>query len=457
MRNHKLVAALLGGPILTLSPGTWATEGLRLEGYGAISRAMGGTAMAQDAGVAGIMSNPATLSIAPQGSRFTVGADVITARIVNEDLVTGERSRTSDSGKNRGPYVAPQLGYSLTRGAWSLGTGAFALGGLGTEYGRQGFLSEGSSGAATGLDNSSRLLVVDIPFALSYRFNDRLTVGASIDAVWSGLNLNMLLGANQVGGLIADGRVEGSLLGTLSTLPALDGAHLGLTRDHPVSSGADAWGLGGRVGMTWALTEDTRVGAAYNFATRLNDLSGDATLTAVDQVAGQIPISGRVRIVDFQMPASFGAGVTHKVDENWSLSLDISRVLWRDVVKDLDVRFSSNEGDDLNLEIPQNYKNQTIVGVGTAYRLGDWVLRGGYRHGTQVVPDRDLFVTLPVTPTRILSAGVSYQPSPRSRVDFAYSHNLEIDRTNPGNSNTGNPVRTRESQNNFVFSYTLSF
>lgn len=457
MRRNRLVTDLLGASLVAASQVAWATEGLRLEGYGAVSRAMGGTAMAQDVGVAGMMVNPATLSIAPQGSRFSIGADVITAEIVNEDLVTGERIRSSDRGDNRGPYVAPQIGYTLNRGSWSFGIGAFALGGLGTEYGSDSFLSDGTSGTATGLENSSRLLVVDIPVALSFQINEALSVGATVDAVWSGMNLNLLLGANQVGGLIADGRVNGSLLGALATLPALDGAHLSFTRDHPLSSGADAWGVSGRLGLNWSLSEDTRFGAAYNFGTHLNDLQGGAVLTAVDQVAGQIPISGRVHVRDFQMPASLGAGVTHQLQDNWSLSLDVTRVFWRDVLKDLHVSFTSDSGDDLNLTVPQNYKDQTILAVGTDYAIYDWILRAGYRHGSEVVPDHDLFVTLPVTPTRILSAGFSYRISSHGQVDFAYSHNLEIDRTNPKNTNTGHPVRTTESQNNFVLSYTLNF
>ena len=458
MRKHtKLAIGLLGVPLMAASGFAWSTEGLRLEGYGAVSRAMGGTALAQDVGVAGMMVNPATLSMAPEGRRFSLGADVITADIVNEDLTTGEQVRSSDRGQNRGPYVAPQIGYTVNRGDWAFGVGAFALGGLGTEYGSDSFLSDGTSGTATGLENSSRLLVVDIPFALSFRVNESLSIGATVDAVWSGMNLNLLLGANQVGSLIADGRVSGSLLGTLATLPALDGAHLSFTREHPLSSGADAWGVSGRLGLSWRASDNTRVGAAYNFGTRLNDLQGDAVLTAVDLVAGQIPIKGRVDIADFQMPASLGVGVTHELRDHWRVSLDVSRVFWRDVLKDIHVGFTSDGGDDLNLVLPQNYKDQTIVAFGSAYSIGDWVLRAGYRHGTEVVPDRDLFVTLPVTPTRILSTGFSYRLSTRSQIDFAYSHNLEIDRSNPQNTNTGNPVRTTESQDNFVLNYALNF
>ena len=40
-----------------------ATDVFRLEGFGAVSRSMGGVATAYDTGLAGMMTNPATLSL----------------------------------------------------------------------------------------------------------------------------------------------------------------------------------------------------------------------------------------------------------------------------------------------------------------------------------------------------------------------------------------------------------
>ncbi|WP_027855273.1 OmpP1/FadL family transporter [Marinobacterium litorale] len=443
--------------LLFISQYAQATEGLRLEGYGPVSRAMGGTAMAQDTGTASIMGNPATMALAPLGKRLSVGADIITAEITNTDLGSGEKVSSSHESQNRHPYFAPQIGYTDNRGKWAWGVGAFALGGLGTEYGDKSFLSDGSSGNPTELENSSRLFVLDIPLALSYRINDRLAFGATVDAVWSGMNLNMLLGANQVGSLVAEGRVGGGLMPTLGGLPALDGAHLSFTKDKPLSSGADAWGVSGRIGLIWQATPTTVVGAAYNLGTKLNDLKGKARLTASDAVLGNIPLDGSIRIKDFQMPASLTAGITHKVNDRWRISADLSRVFWNDVLKDIDVSFTSAGGGDLNISLPQNYKDQTIIALGTSYDIGNWTLRAGYRQGTEVVPSENLFVTLPVTPTRIASMGFSYRIAKSGQIDFAYSHNFEIERTNGASTNTGNPVRNKESQNNFVIGYTARF
>ena len=53
-----LLSTLAGGAQMAQ-----ATDVFRLEGFGAISRAMGGTAVAQDVGPAGMMTNPATLAL----------------------------------------------------------------------------------------------------------------------------------------------------------------------------------------------------------------------------------------------------------------------------------------------------------------------------------------------------------------------------------------------------------
>ena len=71
--SSVLVSALAGGSQLA-----HATDVFRLEGYGAISRSMGGTAVAHDVGPAGMMTNPATLSLMSNGDQAMIGLDLIT-------------------------------------------------------------------------------------------------------------------------------------------------------------------------------------------------------------------------------------------------------------------------------------------------------------------------------------------------------------------------------------------
>lgn len=456
---HKKIAVMLAGSVLALSSQVArATDVFHLEGFGAVSRAMGGTAVAHDVGAGGMLSNPANLSFAPNDREAMIGFDLVTTDITVKNKATGESVDSDTHKNNRGPYYAPEIAYTQRLGAFSFGLGAFALGGLGTEYGSGSFLSRDTGGAATGLAISSRLLVLDIPLAASYKISDTLTVGGSIDAMWQGLNLDLLLGADQVGSLIGSGRATGSLVPALGGIPGLQGAHFSLTKSKMLGSGVDAWGYAGRLGMAWQVTPATRFGAAYNFRSHIGDMEGDATLTAVSSVAGQIPMEGKIKIRDFQMPAKLIIGGSHRVTPQWMVTADVSRVFWKDVMKDIKVAFEANAGGNLNILLPQDYRDQTILALGTAYALNpEWTLRAGARFASQALRNDTLLAVIPATPSKHLSVGFSYAVSPASRIDFAFSHALREKMSNSSLPNTSAPIEVKHSQNNATLNYTLAF
>ena len=434
-----------------------ATDVFELEGYGPISRAMGGAATAFNVGAAGMMSNPATLSLMDQGSELHLGLDLITTDITVTNLATGENASSNTHGANRGPYMAPELAYTFHDGSLALGVGAFAQGGLGTEYGNNSFLSTASGGLQTGLGNSSRLLVVNIPFSASYQINDKLTVGGSVNAIWQGLNLDLLLGADQLGSLIGSGRVSGSLVPVLGGLPDLRGAQFSLTKNEPLGSGVEAWGYGGRLGATYKVSGDTMLGADYAMESKVNDMDGRATLTAIDGIAGHIPLQGKIVVRDFQMPARLDIGLSQRLNEQWMMAADISEVYWKQVMKDINVGFVSDAGGNVNISLPQNYRNETVLALGAAYQNGNWTLRGGARIATQTLPSNTLFAIIPAIPTKHISAGFSYAFSKQNRVDFAYSHACKETMSNTSLPNTSAPIQASNSENNMTIAYAHGF
>jgi len=457
--NKRMVAAGIAGLALGVAAtSARATDVFRLEGIGAVSRAMGGTAAAHDVGPGGMLTNPATLALQSGEQEAMLGFDLVTTDIEVRDRSTGATAHSGTHSKNRGPYLAPQAAYSRRFGNLVVGLGAFAQGGLGTEYGRHSFLSNGTGGAPTGLENSSRLLVLDIPLAASYRVSEALTVGASLDAMWQGLNLDLLLGADQVGSLIAGGRATGALVPVLGGIPGLQGAHFSLTQNKWLGSGVDAWGLAGRLGMLYQLSPATRFGAAYTVKSKLDDMQGRATLTAVSGVAGQIPLTGKIELQDFQMPARLDLGLHHRLTPQWEIAADLSRVFWKDVMKDIKVAFVADAGGDLNIRLPQNYKDQTVLALGTAYALTpQWTLRAGARLASQALRSSTLFAVIPATPTRHLSLGFTYTLSQNSRIDFAWSHALREKMSNNSLPNTSAPIAVTHSQDNATLNYRLSF
>jgi len=428
----------------------YATDVFRFEGYGPVSRGMGGAATAFDVGAAGMMSNPATISLMSAGSEIHVGLDLILADISAKNTTTGEKASSDSHSNNRGPYAAPEAAFVYRAAPLTLGIGAFAQGGLGTEYGNTSFLSRASGNLNTGLDNSSRLLVLNIPFAVSYDVNEKLTIGATIDAMWEGLNLGLLMPAEQVGALIQGGHVSGSLLPVLGGLPDLRGAHFSMTKNQPLASGIDAWGFGARIGAIYKLSKETILGAAYSMESQMADMEGNATLTAVDGTAGQIPLKGNIKLRGLQMPAHLDIGVSHQINEHWLVVADISRVFWKNAVKDLNISFVADDGKNINIQLPQNYKDQMIYSLGVAYKTGPWTLRSGVRIADQAMRTDTVIAVIPAIPAKHASAGFSYDFSAANKVDFAYSHAFE---ESMDNANT----QLVHSQNNFNMAYVHRF
>lgn len=58
-----------------------ATDGVFLEGFGAVSRSMGGTAVAHYVGPASMMVNPATMDLSDATGEILLGLDLITTDI----------------------------------------------------------------------------------------------------------------------------------------------------------------------------------------------------------------------------------------------------------------------------------------------------------------------------------------------------------------------------------------
>ena len=462
-----LISALAGGTQLAQ-----ATDVFRLEGFGAVSRGMGGTAVAHDVGPAGMMTNPATLSLMPDGDQAMIGLDLVTTDIKVKNTRTGESVSSDTHANNRGPYFAPEAAFTKRIGSWTLGVGAFAQGGLGVEYGNGSFLSRDVADQPTGLANSSRLLVLNIPFAASFQATDKLTIAGSIDAMWQGLNLDLLLTTSQVGTLAANGRVNGALFTNVlvPNLAHITGAHFSLTKGQFLGSGVDAWGYGAKLGMLYKVTPDTTLGASYSFQSHMNDMEGHATLTAIDPSnpvpgfsGGLLALGGKIKIKDFQMPSHLDLGVSQRLNSQWMVTADVSRVFWKDVMKDIKVTFVADGGlGDINILLPQDYKDQTVFSLGTAYDLNDSLtLRGGFRFATQALRSSTLFAVIPATPTKHLSAGLTYTLSKQSKLDFAYSHAFKETMDNPGvaagNSNAGDPIQVTHSQNNATINFRYSF
>ena len=142
----------------------------------------------------------------------------------------------------------------------------------------------------------------------------------------------------------------------------------------------------------------------------------------------------------------------------WTVAADVSQVFWKNVMQNINVAFVADNGLNVNILLPQDYKDQTIFALGTSYVVDDnWTLRGGLRFANQALSSSTLFAVIPATPKTHLSAGVTYAFSKQSKLDFAYSHAFEETMDNSSLPNTSAPIEVKHSQNNATIAFRYNF
>ena len=437
-----------------------ATNGMNLETYGPIAGGMGGAAIAYDNGNAGMMNNPATLSLMEEGSRFDLALGLLAPDVRTTVPVEGGGSgRTEQSSADA--YYMPAAGWVRRDGDISYGIGMFAQGGMGTEY-------DASSDLAlmTGDNVKSELSVGRLLFPLSVRINDRLSVGGSADFVWAGLDLKMAVPLSQMAGMSPGGSMapmlnDANATGTGNWGVGADAARFDYDDGGPYSGDAFGTGYAGKIGLVFKATEHFVLGASYHSKTWLNDLeTNDASLSMHDDTDGDpsngaeaiATINGKIMVKNFQWPAFIGVGAAWQASPQLLLALDVKHIQWSEVLASFDMRFETEMGD-LTVSLPQQWEDQTVVAMGAAYQVNEQlILRGGYNHGDNPVPNSFVNALFPATVESHYTLGFGYLFDAKQQLNFSLMRGKQ---STVKNSQT--LIETSHSQLNWQLMYSYQY
>ncbi len=413
------VAALAAGQ-------AWATNGMLMEGYGPIALSMGGASQAYDNGTAGMMNNVATLQLGENGTRADVALGVLGPNVT----AMGDKSGGTS-------YVMPAVGWTRKTDQMTFGVGLMGQGGMGTEYGASSPLAMN-----TGANVRSELSVGRVIFPFSYQATPDVTLGASIDYTWAGMDMKMAATSQDLLGMYAAGngwdlttaqtnfggmvsQINQMLSGNSQpTLGQVSLARLDFSNSSDFTGSAKSGGFTGKLGMTFKANKDTTVAISYQLKTRLADMktgANAATFTLMDGTVS-FPMTGRLVIRDFQMPAVLAAGVSYQANPQLMLAADVKSIDWSSVMSSFNMTFESAMGD-MKFTMPQNWKDQTVISLGGAYKMSDaLVLRAGYSHSTNPVPDSTVHPLFPAIVKNHYTAGFGYQIDKNMSVNAAVSH-----------------------------------
>jgi long-chain fatty acid transport protein len=483
-KNLKVVLFLLcfGSAAMFFSTtSALATDGMNLEGYGPIATGMGGASMAYDNGTAGVMNNPATLGLMPEGNRLDVALGYLGPHV--SASVPGQEASSSANA-----FYMPALGWVKKAGPMAYGIALFSQGGMGTEYDKNSFMAAGS-----GQNVRSELGVGRVLFPVAYEVNKNFIIGGSLDFVWASLDLKMALSGAQFSDMVAGlggtqtyGAASGSMVNTLvgaftvpqamcggvPCLSSMSWARFDFSDDSPFTGKAKGDGFGGKIGGVYKASDKLALGATYHSKTWLGDLeatgatvSMNVTGPATGGVATTIPVTGKIAVKDFQWPQMIGAGAAYQLSQKTMLVFDYKWINWADVMKSFKMTFTADStqsdpnatafslgGQSLDATLFQKWKDQHVFMLGAAYMLTDvFTVRGGLNITNNPIPNTYLNPLFPAIERNHATLGTGYMLSKASTVDLSYTYAPKVETIN------GQGVKVSHYQTNAQVMYSYRF
>ncbi|MBM4154916.1 MAG: hypothetical protein FJ221_07775 [Lentisphaerae bacterium] len=440
MNKTIVIAGLAAAGALGWAAASRATNGMDLEGYGPIAQGQGGASLASDNGTAAVINNPATLSLMPDGGRRVdvafglLGPDV-------EASVPGMPVAHSSGDA----YFMPAFGYAKRSGDFTYGIGVFGQGGMGTRYAASSFLALNSGEPVMSEVSVGRLIA-----PVSYNVLDNLALAGTLDFLWAGMDLRMAMTAPQAMGMLSG-------MPTLA-MPALGPGNylrVDFADGSQFTGDAAGYGVSGKFGLLYQITPKIRVGAMYHAEPDLGDLkSEDATLSFGDMATGTRmgAVEGEVRVHDFHWPAMYGGGLAVDATDRLTLSVDVKRILWEDVMRSMDMTFTADGGGSVSFSLPQGWEDQTVWCVGAALKATDaLIVRAGYNFGENPVPEANVNPLFPAIVEHHITAGASYALDDQNSVHLSVVYVPETDVT------AASGVTSTHSQFNAQVMYSYTF
>jgi long-chain fatty acid transport protein len=429
--TYKKIVVLLA--ISGIAAPVFATNGMDLEGYGAVATAMGGASMAYDNGAGAMMNNPATLGLMPQGSGIGIALGFLGPDV--KSSVPGMTAKSSGDA-----YYMPAAGYVTRKGDFAYGIGVYSQGGMGTEYSASSFLAQGTGDKVRSEVGVGRVIV-----PLAYNVNDKLTIGGSVDWVWATMDIKMAAG---MGDFMAMATGMSGGMGVAMNNLALGGANtfrIDFSDNNDFSGKAFGSGFAGKLGLTYKVSPVLTIGAAYHTKTDLGDMKtneGGASFAAFNSgVAMGSAVAGKITIHDFQWPETYGFGLAYQATDSLMIVADYKRINWSGVMKDFKMTYSTEnlgtgQSESADFKISQNWEDQDVFMIGMSYRMNDALtLRLGGNFANNPIPNNRVHPLFPAIIKDHYTAGLGYLLSKQSSIDASLTYAPKV--TVTGTQTTG--------------------
>ncbi|MCU0415213.1 MAG: outer membrane protein transport protein [Ignavibacteriaceae bacterium] len=385
MKKPILVLILLFGLLVQTS---FATDGYYRHGYGIKYSALAGSGIAVSLSSLGAINNPA--SIVNLNDQFEINLSLFSP--MRDYTITGNPSGFEGTfGLTPGQieseqtmFFFPTLGGNMKiADNMAIALSIYGNGGMNTDYPTQTFYDQASPGTGVNLEQ----MFVSGSYAIEFIKNHSL--GASVIFGWQ--------------------RFAAKGLAAFSNFSSEPGNLTG-------NAFSTSRGFGFKVGYQGQLIEWLRFGAAYQSKLAMSEF---------ERYEGLFAEQG-----DFDIPASWAAGIAVIPAANWNLMLDVKQILYSQIksisnplLPNLQTSLLGND-DGAGF----GWKDVLAVKFGVMYTgVCGWDFMAGYSYNENPIPDTEVMFNIlaPAVIQNHITAGFTKQIGTQNEVSLAFMYALD--------------------------------
>ena len=410
--QKTLIARVLPAAMLALASGTASAAGFQLleQNASGIGNAYAGSAaVAENAST--IFYNPAGMTQL-QAREVSAGLSLVRPSFKFSDQGSQTGTLTGNA-QDAGDWAALPNAYL----SWALNKDVYVGVGMGAPFGLVTEYNSDWVGAAHSIKFDIK--TININPSIAWRVNERFSVGFGLN--WQKMEAEYERRAGAVALPLGPGF---DLKNTFATLKADD----------------SSWGW--NAGVLFNVSEVTKVGLSYRSKVK-HELEGSLSFSG--DAAGNPALGGRTTSsdasADVELPDTFIASFTHKLDPRWELLADVSWTGWSSIDKVDIVRTSGDLSGEVAQSLGTNFKDTWRVALGANYLLNDaWKLKFGVAFDeTPVKNAENRLTSLPDNDRIWFSFGGQWKPNQASTLDMGVAY-LYVDDTKINNGEAINPA-----------------
>lgn len=358
--------------VFLMSGSAFATNGMRMIGFGPVQNSMGGVSVGLPLDAASVLTNPAGMTLLP--GRIDFGASYFVPTVeykASESPGMGGMVINNDGAKiesDRGGSPVPAFGLIIpVSDRIKFGLGAYGVAGMGVDY-RQNLYS--------GITYTAYSQMRFAP-GFSFKINDMVSVGAVLNVMYATMEFNAASGFGQ-------------------------SPHMG----------AASFGYGATFGILFKPVDMLQIGLAYETKSTFQDFKFN-TGYGEDKI-------------NFNQPQSATLGIGIKPVKDLSLGFDVQWIRWSETNGKNLPEYTRNSSSAMPWNM--DWSDQFVYKFGIQYNVHPVItLRAGYNYGKMPLNSDRAFenIAFPAIAEHHFTAGVGINISPKLTLNIGGTYSPE--------------------------------